>query len=72
MNLIVVLLLVGAGYIVYTMLQSYRSLEAELREVRKACTHDAAAAPSAVATDPVAKLRDQLVVGLRTLERAAA
>jgi len=68
MNFLVLLLAAALAYLVYTMLQSYRSLERELREIRLKCmgTRESAVASA----DPAVALRDRLLSGLNRAVQA--
>lgn len=64
--MIIILIL---AYIVYTMMQSYRGMERELREIRVRCigTSDS----KYTAQDPVSTLRNRLTEGLHILSNAS-
>jgi hypothetical protein len=63
MNLLTILLILIVAYLLYIMLDSYRSLERELREIRLKCT---GSRESAVASkDPTETLKDRLLSGLQ-------
>ena len=68
MGMIVVLLLLLAAYIVYTMMDSYRSMQKELRDIRLKCM---GTATSAYTRDPTGEMKGQLVEGLTRLRQAA-
>jgi hypothetical protein len=61
LQIVLVLLMI---WIVYTMLQSYRSMEKELREIRMKCIGKAT---SEFTKDPVDSVRGKLVEGLTQL-----
>ncbi len=67
MNFVVILMLFLTAYIVYTMMDSYRSMQKELREIRLKCigTPD-----SAYTKDPTGVLKGTLVEGLTRLKKA--
>lgn len=63
MNLLTVVLIGIVAYLVYLMLQSYRSLERELREIRVKCL---GTPNSGVADrDPMVTLREKLTNALQ-------
>ncbi len=69
MSLIAVIVILLLAYVVYTVLQSYRGMEKELREIRMKCMGTQA---STYATqDPVVTLRDRLTDGLQMLSNAS-
>ena len=68
MNLTVVLLLVGASYIIYTILESYRSMTRELREMRLKCMAPTLSDSSA---DPVDTMKVQMIQVLSKLKDMA-
>lgn len=70
MSLIIIVLLLALGYALYTMLQTYRSLERELREIRLKCMGKADSAESA--PDPAETMTKQLVARLQQAVRATA
>lgn len=68
MNLTLVLLLIGAGYVIYTILESYRSMVRELREMRLKCMAPTLSDPNA---DPVDTMKVQMVKALSKLKDMA-
>lgn len=70
MSLLVIFLIMALGYALYTMLQTYRSLERELREIRLKCMGTATSAESA--PDPAETMTKQLVSRLQQAVRATA
>jgi hypothetical protein len=68
MNLAILLLIVVAAYMVYTMMDSYRAMQKELREIRLKCM---GTATSTYTKDPKA-LQGRLVEGLAQLKAAAS
>jgi len=64
MKLVVVILILLAVWLVYSILQSYRNMEQELREIRMKCIKESAVTSSddrANATDPTDKMTSSLV-----------
>ena len=78
MNLIVVLLILLAAWLVYSILQSYRNMEEELRQIRLKCIiskDDAAQEPAAYtgsgymgSVDPVSRMTASLIYALQLLK----
>lgn len=69
MSLIAVIVILVLAYIVYTMMQSYRGMERELREIRLRCM---GTTQSKYETqDPVSTLRNRLTEGLQVLSNAS-
>lgn len=66
MSLLQIALIMLMIWIVYTMLQSYRSMEKELREIRVKCI---GTAKSSLTQDPVDNVRSKLVEGLSQLAK---
>lgn len=66
MSLLQLALIALMIWIVYTMLQSYRSMEKELREIRVKCMGSPS---SSLTQDPVASVRSKLVEGLTQLAK---
>lgn len=64
MSLLQLALILLVAYIVYTMMQSYRSMEKELREIRMKCIGKAT---SEFTKDPIDSVRGKLVEGLTQL-----
>jgi hypothetical protein len=69
MSLLQLALIMLVIWIVYTMLQSYRSMEKELREIRVKCIGKPT---SSFTQDPVDNVRTKLVEGLSQLAKMAA
>jgi hypothetical protein len=80
MNLIVVLLILLAAWLVYSILQSYRNMEEELRQIRLKCIISKDNAPAAQepaaytgsgymgSVDPVSKMTASLIYALQLLK----
>jgi len=78
MNLTVVLLILLAAWLVYSILQSYRNMEEELRQIRLKCIiskDDAAQEPAAYtgsgymgSVDPVSRMTASLIYALQLLK----
>lgn len=69
MSLLQLALIALMIWIVYTMLQSYRSMEQELREIRVKCI-GIGKATSTYTKDPVDSVRTKLIEGLTQLANA--
>lgn len=65
MSILVILLVAIILYLIYVMLQSYRSLERELREIRVKCT----GRPSSkyADADPAVTVQNSIVGALKAL-----
>jgi len=76
MNLIVVILVVIIIWLVYALLQSYRGLAEELRQIRAQCigtgTGTAGQGYKASTVDPVDKMTGSLISGLKVIKQYAA
>lgn len=66
MSLIVVLLLALAAYTIYVMLDSYRQMARELREIRLQCAMGATQR-----SDPMVTIKDRLIAGLEQAKSLA-
>ncbi len=66
MNLSVIALLLIVGWIVYTIGQSYRALQQELREIRIKCI---GTADSKYTKEPTSQIKNVLVEGLTKLKQ---
>ncbi len=66
MSLLQLALIALMIWIVYTMLQSYRSMEKELREIRVKCM---GSPTSSLTEDPISSVRSKLVEGLTQLAK---
>lgn len=64
MSLLQLALIALMVWIVYTMLQSYRSMQKELREIRMKCM---GTKTSSYTRDPIDEVRSKLVEGLTSL-----
>ena len=60
MKLVVVILLLLAAWLVYSILQSYRNMEQELREIRMKCIKESAVTDDR-GKDPTDKMASSLV-----------
>jgi hypothetical protein len=70
MSILIIVFILVIGYLLYTMLESYRSLERELREIRVKCI---GTPNSEVASaDPGATIKKTLVSGLTRIMNAAS
>ena len=67
MNLVSVMLVSLVAWLVYSMLQSYRNIAQELREIRIKCMND-----SSMQVDPVDRITKTVVSGLETVKKYAA
>lgn len=70
MSLIIAILLMALGYTLYTMLQTYRSMERELREIRLKCMGTVKSAVAA--EDPAEAIKDKLLGALQKAVQATA
>jgi hypothetical protein len=64
MKLVVVILILLAAWLVYSILQSYRNMEYELREIRMKCIKESAVTSSddrSRGIDPTEKMTSSLV-----------
>ena len=71
MNLIILIVLVLAGYLVYSTLESNRAMAREIRAIRLQCAMGTAAgsagAPGSM-VDPVESVKSKLLEGLQGLK----
>jgi hypothetical protein len=78
MNLIVVILIVIIIWLVYALLQSYRTLAEKIDEMSRKCIKPSASdtgtrrTPSTRITDPVENMRDTLVGALTFVKNYAS
>jgi hypothetical protein len=70
MSILTIVLILAIGYLLYTMLQSYRSLERELREIRVKCIGTPSSAVAG--EDPATSVKNTVVNGLTRLMNVAS
>ena len=72
MNLIILIVLVFAGYLVYSTLESNRAMAREIRAIRLQCMgHRTAPDAAADMVDPVDSVKAKLFEGLKGLKEYA-
>jgi len=69
MNLTTILLILLVIWIVYTMLQSYRSMEKELKDIRMKCMGSAS---GSMMKDPMTSIKSAVVSGLTKVNEKLA
>ena len=69
MNFVAVILIVLALWLIYSLLQSYRNIEAQLREIKIKCVIDGNSSTPSV--DPVLNMQSSIVNGLAMMKNYA-
>lgn len=74
MNLVTVILVLLVAWLMYSLVKSYNSLQAELREIRMKCVSGGAnmSAASTNVRDPVTDMKSNVLGGLNRLLAATA
>lgn len=71
MNLVTVIVTLVVLWVVYSFVQSYTGIQKELREIRLKCVGAGASTSlSEPSQDPVDRMKDQLIAGLRRVSPA--